>query len=221
MALPGLGQLIRGERRGWLYLAGEAALWYAWSDQRSNARSDRSSYRELAWAVARGAPAPRVDADFSYYERLTRWTRSGAFDTDSGTPGVQPETDPLTFNGDAWRLARGLFWNGADSPPSPDAEAAALAFYGARAYAGPLEWDWGGAEEAQERFRRLIRSSDDAFGRARLAVGGLLANRFLSGVDAWLSSRAPGETRLRVVPARHGPAVVQQLVLTWRPGTRP
>lgn len=218
LVLPGLGQRLRGEARGWVYLAAEAGLWIVWVDQRGDARADRRAYRDLAWAVARGGPTPRVDGDFGYYERLTRWTRSGAFDRTPGVPGLQPETDPATFNGDAWRLARSLFWNGADTPPDPAAETAALDFYRDRAYEDDLRWDWGGVSEAQARFRRLIRSSDDAFGRARLAVGGLVANRFLSVVDVWISSRAPGATRIRMLPGRSGPAVIPQLVVSWSRG---
>lgn len=220
MVLPGGGQVLRGERRGFAYLAADAALWFVFAGERSDGVSDRDAYRDLAWDVARMGTGPRQDGNFDYYERLTRWTRSGAFDAAPGELGLQPETDPSTFNGDAWRLARELYWAGGDEAPTPEAEAAALEFYRERAYDDAFTWDWSAAPGEQERFARLIRTSDDAFGRARLALGGLVANRFLSAVDVWLSSRTPGTTELRVTPGAVGPFTVPRLVLRWRAGGR-
>lgn len=220
VVVPGTGQLLRGERRGLLYLAADAAMWLVFADGRADGRSGRSAYRELARDVARVGAGARPEGDFEYYERLTRWTRSGAFDREPAVPGLQPETDPSTFNGDAWRLARSLFWGGGEVPPDARAESAALEFYRERAYGEEFTWDWSGATAEQERFARLIRESDDAFGRARLAVGGLVANRLLSGVDVWLSARTPGTTELRVVPGEVGPTMVPRLVLRWRAGGR-
>ncbi len=200
------------------YLAAEAALWWVFADGRSAGAGGRDAYRDLAWDVARAGTTERRDGDFEYYERLTRWARSGAFDAQPGVAGVQPETDPTTFNGDAWRLARELFWGGSDVPPTPDAEAAALDYYRGRAYDEDFVWDWSGAPAEQQRFARLIRESDDGFARARLAVGGLVANRFLSTADVWLSSRTPGTTELRLVPGSVGPVTVPRLVVSWRSG---
>lgn len=220
VVLPGTGQLLRGERRGLAYLGAEAALWLVVADGRQDGADRRDAYRDLAWEVARGAPNPRRHGDFVYYERLTQWTRSGAFDVRPDSPGLQPETNPATFNGDAWRLARSLFWGGSDTPPDAEAEQAALEFYRERAYADDFSWDWSGAIAEQSRFARLIAESDDAFGRARLAVGGLVANRFLSGVDVWLSARTPGTTEMRLYPIRSGPLTTPHFVIRWRAGGR-
>jgi hypothetical protein len=220
LVVPGGGQLLRGEKRGFAYLAAEAALWFVFADGRSDGATRRDAYRDLAWEVARSGTEVREDGDFDYYERLTRWTRSGAFDLEPGVSGLQPETDPGTFNGDAWRLARELFWAGGDVPPDPGAESAAIDFYRIRAYDERFLWDWSAAPAEQRRFARLIRESDDAFGRARLAVGGLVANRFLSTVDVWLSARTPGTTELRVAPRAFGPWGGPGLVVRWRAGGR-
>ncbi len=218
--VPGTGHLLRGERRGLAYLGAETALWLVVADGRRDGADRREAYRNLAWEVARGGSDPRRDGDFGYYERLTQWTRSGRFDVQPDTPGIQPETNPDTFNGDAWRLARSLYWGGGDVPPDPEAEQAALDFYRERAYPDDFAWDWSGAIAEQSRFARLIAESDDAFGRARLAVGGLVANRFLSGVDVWLSARTPGTTEMRVYPMRSGPVTIPHLVIRWRAGGR-
>jgi hypothetical protein len=200
------------------YLAADAALWFVLADGRSDGAAGRDAYRDLAWDVARSRTGSRVDGDFGYYERLTRWTRSGLFDREPEVAGLQPETDLATFNGDAWRLARELFWGGGDLPPNPGAEAAAIEYYRTRAYDSSFLWDWSAAPAEQQRFARLIRESDDAFGRARLAVGGLVANRFLSSVDVWLSARTPGTTELRMIPGPVGPVTVPRLVVRWRSG---
>jgi len=217
--LPGAGQLLRGQNRGYAYLAAEAAVWAVWLDSRGDGGELRSRYRDLAWEVARGYPTPRMDGDFEYFERMIRWDRSGAFDADPVTAGIQPESDPTTFNGDAWRLARGLFWNGAETPPSPEAEAAALEYYRERAYGEAFEWDWSQAPEQKARFVQLISDSDAAFRRARIAVGGLLLNRLLSATDAFLSNRVPGDARLRMRPGPATGAFTSSadpyLVLSW------
>jgi len=220
LVVPGTGHLMRGEPRGFVYLGAEAALWFVFADERRTGDDQKSAYRDLAWEVARASPEPRRDGSFEYYEQLTRWSRSGAFDLRPDTPGIQPETDLRTFNGDAWRLARSLYWGGSETAPSAEAERAAIEFYRERAYANEFAWDWSGALTAQSRFARLIADSDDAFGRARLAVGGLVANRFLSGVDAWLSARTPGRTEMRVFPITSGPLTSPHLVIRWRAGGR-
>lgn len=217
-ALPGTGQLLAGRERGWIGLGLDAGLWLLFAEARSTARSDRTAYRDLAWRTARGAPTPRVDGDFEYFERLVRWVRSGTFDRDLESPGLQPELDPATFNGDAWRLARSLFWSGGDIPPSPEAEAAAIEFYRNRAYGEEFSWDWSSEPGAQREYERLIRSSDDAFGRARLVVGGLLVNRLAAVVDVWVSERTPGTTRAAIGPMRVGPGTVPALFVSWSGG---
>jgi hypothetical protein len=218
--LPGTGQLMDGRSRGWIGVGVDAGLWVLFADARSTATADRRAYRDLAWETARGAPRPRVEGDFDYFERLVRWTRSGAFDRDPGAAGLQPEVDPATFNGDAWRLARQLFWSGGEVPPSPEAEAAALDFYRRRAYGEELAWDWSDVPAARQEYARLIRSSDDAFGRARLVVGGLIVNRLVSVVDVWLSERTPGTTRAAIGPMRLGPGWTPALMVTWNAGGR-
>ena len=208
VALPGAGQLLRGERRGWLYLAAEGVVWTGWGVERARGRDDRGRYRDLAWEVARDGTTPRIEGDFEYYERMARWPRSGAFDADPAAPGIQPETDPTTFNGDAWSLALDIFaGNGAPPAPGDPAYAAALAFYVDRAYAEGFLWDWTGDSAAQERFGDLIRRSDDHFRQASLWFGGAILNRVVSALDAVLSAHTPARvsTVLERMPGAVGP----------------
>jgi len=181
--------------------------------ERGKGVSDRDAYRALAWEEARAGAVPRVDGDFPYYERMARWTRSGAFDADPGTPGVQPETDPATFNGDAWRLASGIFLSGGPPDPLAPGYEAALEYYRGRAYGDAFLWDWSGNMGAMERFRQLIGESDDHLRNASLILGGALLNRVASTLDVLLTRGTGAESSLRLVPSPTLRGHVAHLVL--------
>lgn len=217
LAVPGWGQWVLGQRRGIAYAALEASLWIAWVERRARAGELRDRYRDLAWTSARLAHGPRRDGPWAYYEHLTRWMRSGVFDRDPGTPGVQPEEDPDTFNGRIWSLALSIHGGGGTAAPGDPGFPAALAWYGERAYGDGYLWDWTGKEPQLAEFRRLIDESDQRFRQATTALGAVLANHVLSATDAFLSSRTPLLPEARLAPqgpARDGPAL--QLLLTWR-----
>jgi hypothetical protein len=202
MILPGWGQLELGQRRGWAYAVAEAALWVVWADRRSAARDLRDQYRDFAWQKARLQANPRVDGPFSYYEHLSNWLRSGAFDVDPGTAGVQPEDDVSTYNGSIWARARQLFFpSGAQAPPGSGSYVQALGYYRERAYGDAFLWDWTGGEADQVTYGALIVASDDRFKQATTAFGAVLANHLLSGVDAYISARLRHSAALRVDPA--------------------
>ena len=192
LALPGAGQHALGQRRWVAYLAAEALGWVFLVDRRRKGTSLRDAYRDLAWEVARGGGAgPRVDADFSYYERLSKWERSGTFDREPARAGLQPETDPDTYNGSVWSLARRIFFADPGNPPSEGdpAHARALDYYRERAYPDELSWDWSGDRRARDRFGELISGSDEALRDATIAGGLVLANHLLSATDAFVSAR--------------------------------
>lgn len=188
LLLPGAGQLVQGQKRGWAYATLEAVGWVFYVDRRRSAASHRDRYRDLAWETARVRAAPRMEGDFTYYERLTQWARSGRFDGDPESPGVQPETDASTFNGSIWDRARRIY-----GVPSGDPDASgyepALEYYGERAYGEAFLWDWTEDPEARERFRSLIRTSDARYRHATLALGLLFANHLISAADAFVSVR--------------------------------
>lgn len=204
LLLPGWGQLARSQKRGWAYLAAEAVLWAVWAERRNAGVDLRVAYRDLAWSEGRLAAGGRVDGDWTYYENVSKWHRSGAYDLDPQTPGLQPENDPATFNGSIWALARDLYFGaGVPTPGEPSFEQA-LAYYRARAYPDSLLWDWTGREAALDEYKDLIRRSDDRFKQATAAVGALLANHLLSATDAYLSAGAGRPARLRVLPPSRG-----------------
>lgn len=219
LAVPGWGQKALGQRRAVAYAVVEAALWALWVDRRGRGSDLRAEYRDLAWRTARIQVGERRDGTWAYYETLSTWARSGAFDRDGSEPGIQPEEDPATFNGSIWSLAKGIHFGGGTPPPGDPRWEAALTWYRARAYADGFLWDWRGREGDLAEFRLLIRRSDDRFREATGAMGAVLANHLLSGADAFVSARIPGSAELRLLaPAVPTPARFW-LTVVWRPPT--
>lgn len=206
LVLPGAGQAALGLRRWAVYGLLEVGFWALHLEAAADARSLSRAYRDLAWDVARlpTGPASRQDGPWDYYEDMSHYLASGAYDRDARTGGVQPETDPGTFNGSVWELARGLFLpSGAMDPSSPEYQAA-LAYYTERAAGPDFLWTWVGEPEALTRFRGLIGEADDEARLRSTALGLVLANHVVSAVDALVVARLRGEQEVhlesRVVP---------------------
>ena len=203
LGLPGAGQHLLGQRRKWLYVALEAVGWTLFLERRGAAGRYRERYRDFAWENARFQSGARIDGDFDYYETLTKWTRSGAFDSDEAAPGVQPEPDAGTFNGSVWALALQIYLQGGGSAQEADpGYQNALAYYQERAYGPTFLWDWSGASDGPGELARLIEASDDRFRQATTVLGAVLANHLIAAVDAYASARGlPGAAGLRVEPS--------------------
>lgn len=204
LALPGSGQLREGKERGWAYLALEAVAWGAWAQRRHRGGELRARYRDLAWETGRIRSGARVDGDFPYYERLAAWPRSGEYDA-APEPGLQPETDPGSYNGHVWSLAAGLFLGSRPPEPGSDDYARALDYYRDRAYGEAFLWDWSADPDARTRVAELIQDSDDRFREATMVLGAVLANHLVSAVDAYLSTSTLDRTSLRFAPGPDGP----------------
>ncbi len=189
--VPGMGQGLLRQQRGIVYLVAEGYLILRALGSQRDARRERDAYREIARTVARESfGEDRPDAAWEYYERLQYVLESGAFNR---TPGaaLSPETDPATFNGSIWRLARETFWRDPDVAPDPGSSEyqSALAFYERRAVGESFRWSWRDAQLEQDLYRQTIDRSNDASRQARQMVGLLLANHALSLVDAYVSVR--------------------------------
>jgi len=202
LIVPGAGQWLQGQRRWIGYVAVEAASILFTLERRRAGSFFRDSYRDLAWSAARaGTAIGRVDLDFAYYERVANFGASGSFDNDASTPGIQPETNAATYNGQVWELARGLFLRGASNPTASDpGYPQALEYYVERSYDDRFLWDWQDRATDLNEYRRLIRRSDDAFRTATVLLGVSVANHIVSAVDAFVSSRGASlglENRLR------------------------
>jgi hypothetical protein len=189
--LPGSAQYLMGDDRWMGYAAAELWGWVSYIQQRRSARSLERRYRDLAWRVPRRiSVGERRDTVFEYYEALAHNGASGAFDIDPSVPGVQPERQLETFNGDLWALARALHGNPIPGTPSYDS---ALQYYLARAIPAAYAWAWGasaqGAPLEQQVFSDLIEESDAAFRSASRYLGLILANHVTSAVDALVTAR--------------------------------
>ncbi len=198
--LPGAGQWYLGQDRWPAYVAIEAWAWIQLLDWRREGHKLEDQYKDLAWFVARRvSTGPRTDAGWEYYESMTKFQSSGAFDSDPLAPGVQPEEDPTTFNGSMWVLAREIYLPGdLETPVDVGSEPyqRAFSYYLSRAYAPELAWDWGANALLQEEYAALIQEADEALRSSTRMIGMILANHLLAAVDALVSGRLgiAGET---------------------------
>ncbi|MGH7538238.1 MAG: hypothetical protein ACREMF_06365 [Gemmatimonadales bacterium] len=191
LVVPGSGQLLTRRDRGLVYLAAEAFVLSRFLQLTHDAQRGANRYRNLAFLVARrGFTTVQRDTVFEYYETMEKFSASGEFDLDPG-PGLAPESDPATFNGSVWLLARRTFWVDPNTPPPPTSPEyqLALQFYRTQAVGPDFRWSWRDAPLEHQEFRATIRSSDDAFRRAQSQLGLLLANHLVSAIDALISSR--------------------------------
>lgn len=190
LAVPGAGQFREGHRRAWAYIALEAAAWTVHLTEQAQGRRYRTRYRNFAWTTARIRSAPREDGDWAYYEVLTHWARSGAYDRDDAQPGIQPELDATTFNGAVWALAQEIYFAPGQTVTVGDsAYIRALQYYQRRAYGPSFLWDWNSNSVARDRYAQLIDKSDAGFRHATIALGAVFANHLISAADAFLTGR--------------------------------
>jgi hypothetical protein len=216
LLLPGLGQHTLGQKRKWLYAGLEAVGWVVYLDRRSAGSDYRDRYRDWAWNEGRIQSGPRIDGDFEYYETLSKWTRSGAYDADAGRDGIQPESDPATYNGSIWALAERIYLPGGGPVPETDpAYQDALGYYQARAYDMAFLWDWSPTPGGKEEMTRLIEASDDRFRQATTTLGLVIANHVISAADAYLASRGRAlPVKLSMVPLAQRDGATWSAVLT-------
>ena len=195
LVVPGLGQYRLGARRWIVYAGLEVLSGFLYVDSRADARELRAAYRDFAWERARLGlgGVPRQDGSFEYYETLSKWARSGAWDADPALDGLQPEDDPGTFNGSIWALAAGIYALDPAALEDSPGYVRALDYYRERAYGPSFLWQWPSGDD-QSRFGSLIAGSDERFRDARRALWMLVANHLLSSLDAFVTAR------LRVIP---------------------
>ncbi len=215
LIVPGSGQLLGGRDRGMVYLATE--VWFvaralALSDQ---ARREKAHFLTLAFDVARARfTSVRVDGPWEYYETMSHYVESGAYNLAAPGGSFQPETDTLTFNGAMWLLARRNYLEHPDSipPPSDPAYQAALAFYRQRAYGDQYRWSWKDARLEMDVYSHAIHTSDDDFRQATDYLGAILLNHLASAVDAFITLRVG---RGSVVPRAQVTTNPQRVWVMW------
>lgn len=188
--VPGASQFLAGDDRWVPYLAAEVWGWVSYAQQRRTGDRLSRRYREVARQVARRiSVGERRDTTWEYYEAMAHWPASGAWDRDPGAPGVQPEDQPGTYNGQIWALARGLYTPGGQVDETTPGYGQALAYYLRRAIRPEFAWAWGVSQLEQQEYVALIESSDAAYRSARDYLGLLLVNHVASTVDAFVTAR--------------------------------
>ncbi len=212
---PGVPQLLDGKWRAYGFFAveGGSVAGLTWLDSRGG--NFKTRYQQLsavardnfAYPGLRGNPTEETDPTLGgfgeYYEDLSKWASSGDFDNDPAQPGVQPETDPRTYNGNQWRIAKinnYSLTNGGLPEPAGEAEVQrAIEAYTRAVYPSQFNWDWTGLETADHEYHRLFDRSENAFrNRTRFATA-LLANHLLSGLDVLISQKLGRSRALQAV----------------------
>lgn len=189
--VPGMGQALSRQDRAAAYGAVELYALSRYIQLQHQANVNADLYHQLAFAVAqRGFASVRRDTIFEYYEQMEKFTASGRFSVGSGA-AIVPETDPTTYNGSVWLLARRTFWADPNAPPPLNSPQylAADSFYVHHAIGPNYYWSWQNSGLQQQAFRDLIRSSDDGYRNAQAQLGMLLANHIVSALDALISNR--------------------------------
>ncbi|MDQ6830894.1 MAG: hypothetical protein M3081_18680 [Gemmatimonadota bacterium] len=217
--VPGGGQALLGQSRAVPYLLLEGFAWAQYASKLHAARAGRDEYRRIARVVARSIFSDSLPVGgFEYYETMERFVDSGVFDLNPGGP-LDPETDPATFNGSIWLLARRTFWENPDVAPSRTSLAwkNAESFYRQRAVGPEYRWSWRDAQLEQDLFRRTIQQSNGAFRVASDYLGLIIANHALSTVDAYVTVRLHRSANLSGDGANYG----FDASIPWAPFGRP
>ncbi|HUQ18141.1 MAG TPA: hypothetical protein VM099_00900 [Gemmatimonadaceae bacterium] len=187
--IPGAGQTLLGSRRAIIYSAAEVVGLVAYASQQRKGDRERDRYLELARGVARSRFSPDGPVgNWDYHERMEKFAASGAFDVVPGGP-LEPEPDETTYNGSVWLLARQTYWRDPKDPPATSSAEyeAAISFYKNRAVSDDMRWSWLGTGDGLQQYQRAIARSNSAFKRAEQTLGLVIANHFLSAIDAFVS----------------------------------
>jgi hypothetical protein len=177
--VPGAGQAMLGQQRVLAYVAVEAVAWWRYAIDVRDRGQQEARYKEVARRVARAqfSPSP-PDSDWTYYEQMVDYKESGQYSLSTNGP-VQPDTNPATFNGSRWFLAR------ATSPTLPEA----LAQYERTAVKPQFMWSWSNTGLQYDIFKRYTAKRNDADQAATVDLMIIAANHVLSMVDAFTTMR--------------------------------
>ena len=205
LLVPGLPQFLDGKIRSYGYFAVEGVSVAGLVLLTAEGNSKEKRYINLA-RVARGNfiypgfrnnPEEQTDLMLpgfgEYYEDLLKWPSSGDFDNDPSRDGIQPETDPRTYNGHQWEIARINNYSASNGgipvPASPAEEQAAVEAYKRQVYPSQYNWDWTGLERENDDYHRLFGKSEDAYRRRSTFAAILFANHLVSALDVLVAER--------------------------------
>ena len=203
--VPGLPQLLRNQWRSYGYFAVEATgigslivLQRQGNERRERfkvlAQVPRSNYTYPGYRDNAEEIADPLPIGFGeYYEDMIKWPSSGDFDNDPTISGVQPETDPRTYNGHQWEIAKinnysGTF-GGLPVPVNEAEEQAAMQAYLEAVYPMEYNWDWTGLDSQYDEYHHWFYHSEDAYRKRSTFKTLLVANHLVSGIDMLIQWR--------------------------------
>lgn len=193
LVVPGAGQALLGQQRSVAYLVTEGYLLVQVLGVQRDVTNSVRDYQAIAANAARknfGGTFPV--GPWPYYEEMEneKFIASGAFDLVPGG-AVDPETDPTTYNGDSWKLARTTYWNDPNiAPPITSLEyQRALAFYTKRAVREEFRWSWRDAGLQRDVYRQTIAAANRSNQRKTNLVTIVGANHLASLIDAYVTVR--------------------------------
>src|SRR6185503_15906196 len=175
---PGSGQFMLEQQRWVGYVAVEGILWWVYGKQVRERSQQEAAFRDIARRVARAHLSPNgPDGPWVYYETMRDWNESGV--VSNSVKALIPETDPSTWNGHTWALAKGL---------APDS-VSALSFYRAHAIPSNMAWSWQNAGFQLDQFTQATNKRNDANNQANTQLVLIAVNHLLSMVDAFATFR--------------------------------
>ncbi|MBN2289091.1 MAG: hypothetical protein JXQ83_07125 [Candidatus Glassbacteria bacterium] len=211
--VPGLPQYLSGQWRSYGYFALEGASLAGLVVLNSQGSSRQERYIQLSrlarsnyvYPGLRNNPEEITDPSLhglgEYYEDMTKWPSSGDYDDDPSLDGVQPESDPQTYNGHQWEIAKINSYSGTSGglpvAESRQEEINALEAYKNKVYPAQYNWDWTGLDLENERYHELFYDSEDALRRRSTFATILLANHLISGLDVLIQERINSSRQLR------------------------
>jgi len=168
LLLPGLGEQYLGHTgRAKGFFVAEGGIWTAFAVFRTQGGHRKDLYHEYAQVNA--GVKPRNDDDF--YRVVGNYLSSDG---------------PYSANEFVRRQARAL-WPGVDEASRRAREQ----YIAENGYFGDNSWDWP-STETLIAYQKMRKSSLDAYHRADLTVGLLLANRLLSVLDVGFLAKGRG-----------------------------
>jgi len=180
--LPGAGQAMLGNNRGIAYAAVELLTWVQYfQDRRDQATQERARLSHDAHVARAHFSSNPPDGPWAYYEQMRDFAESGVYS--KSTAGVIPETDLSTYNGFEWDVLKRAH------PDSLEA----LALYEQIAIHPDFQWSWRNAGLQWDLFKRTTGLRNDANRRRNRDLEIVLANHFLSMIDAFTTFRLRAE----------------------------
>jgi len=216
--IPGLLQYLDGHWRSYGYFAVEGVSVAGLIVLNSQGNSRQQRYIQLSrlarsnyvYPGLRNNPTEVTDPSLpgygEYYEDLTKWPSSGDYDDDPSQEGVQPESNPGTYNGHQWEIAGINNFTGTNGglpvPANPQEEINAIEAYKQKVYPIEYNWDWTGLDLENERYHEFFESKEAALRRRSTFATILLANHLVSGLDILIQERINRSRRMRAARLR-------------------